>query len=83
MLRIIGLITLGTWAGFLMNNAIISLPFKIAIGREQTWLNDLGIYTGPNESPWLNSSYDLTRSSRYITVLCLFYRIVSSYQMCG
>lgn len=55
MLRIIGLITLGTWAGFLMNNAIISLPFKIAIGTEQTWLNDLGIYTGPNESPWLNS----------------------------
>lgn len=35
----------------LMNNVIMSLPFKIAIGTEQTWLNDLGIYTGPNEIP--------------------------------
>ena len=51
MLRIISLITLGTWGGCLMNNVIMSLPFKIAIDTEQTWLNDLGIYTGPNEIP--------------------------------
>ena len=41
----ISLITLGNWAGCLINNANISLSLKIAMGTEQTG-SDNWDYTG-------------------------------------